>query len=190
MLSLRDAFELGTQLKTFTLRVRAANANAARLARFLTGHRKVKHVLYPGLPNSPSHTAAFHNFGSSRCFGAVVTLDLAEPGAGDRLMHALEPAGIRCRLTLGDTETTLFAIREVFGAERFGHHPEMLRVSVGTEPWDELERAFTRIVNLAARGMLVVSVAWRLRSEGPLLAYCAARSNRAGPQKGALGPLS
>jgi len=46
------------------------------------------------------------------------------------------------------------------------------------------------IVNLAARGMLVVSVARRLGSEGPLLAYCAARSNRAGPQKGALGPLS
>ena len=46
------------------------------------------------------------------------------------------------------------------------------------------------IVNLAARSMLVVSVARRLESEGPLLAYCAARSNRAGPQKGALGPLS
>jgi hypothetical protein len=30
------------------------------------------------------------------------------------------------------------------------------------------------IVNLAARGMLVVSVARRLGSEGPLLAYCAA----------------
>jgi hypothetical protein len=30
------------------------------------------------------------------------------------------------------------------------------------------------IVNLAARGMLVVSVARRLESEGPLLAYCAA----------------
>ena len=30
------------------------------------------------------------------------------------------------------------------------------------------------IVNLTARGMLVVSVARRLGSEGPLLAYCAA----------------
>jgi len=33
-------------------------------------------------------------------------------------------------------------------------------------------------------------VAWRRGSEGPLLAYRAARLNRAGPQKGALGPLS
>ena len=40
-------------------------------------------------------------------------------------------------------------------------------------------------VKLADRGMLVVSVARRLGSEGPLPAYCAARSNRAGPEKGA-----
>jgi hypothetical protein len=46
------------------------------------------------------------------------------------------------------------------------------------------------IVNLAARGMLVVSVVRRLGSESPLLAYCGARSKGAGPRKGALGPLS
>ena len=46
------------------------------------------------------------------------------------------------------------------------------------------------IVNLAARGMLVASVAWRLGSEGPLLTYRAARSNRAGPENGALSSLS
>ena len=46
------------------------------------------------------------------------------------------------------------------------------------------------IVNLAARGMLVVSVARRLGSKGPLPTYCHARSNRAGPEKGALIPLS
>jgi plasmid maintenance system antidote protein VapI len=46
------------------------------------------------------------------------------------------------------------------------------------------------IVNLASRGMLILSVARCLGSEGPLLAYCVARSNGAGPQKGALGSLS
>jgi len=38
--------------------------------------------------------------------------------------------------------------------------------------WQALRRR--GIVNLAARGMLVVSVARPLGSEGPLLAYCAA----------------
>jgi hypothetical protein len=46
------------------------------------------------------------------------------------------------------------------------------------------------IVNLTARGMLVVSVAPRLGSEGPLPAYCAAHSNRTGPEKGAPSLLS
>ena len=41
--------------------------------------------------------------------------------------------------------------------------------------------------NLDGRGMLVVSVARRLGSESPLLAYFVARSNRAGPQKGRRG---
>ncbi len=37
-----------------------------------------------------------------------------------------------------------------------------------------VEMRLEGIVNLAARGMLVASVARRLGSEGPLLAYCAA----------------
>jgi cystathionine beta-lyase/cystathionine gamma-synthase len=143
VLSPRDAFELGTQLKTFTLRVRASNANAARLASLFVAYPKIEQVLYPGLPDSPSHATALRNFGNSGCFGAVVTVELAETGSAERLMHALEPAGIRCRLTLGDTETTLFAVKEVFGAERFGNHPEMLRVSVGIESWEDLEEAFS-----------------------------------------------
>jgi hypothetical protein len=46
------------------------------------------------------------------------------------------------------------------------------------------------IVNLSGRGMLVVSVAGGSGRGTPLLAYCVARSNRAGPEKGDLGPLS
>ena len=44
-------------------------------------------------------------------------------------------------------------------------------------------RSVYGVVNLAARGMLVVSVARRLGSEGPLRTYCAARSNLAGAGK-------
>jgi len=75
--------------------VRAANANAARLATFLVGHRKAKRVFYPGLLDNPSHAAALRNFGNSGCFGAIVTVELAEPGSAERLMQALEPAGHR-----------------------------------------------------------------------------------------------
>ena len=46
--------------------------------------------------------------------------------------------------------------------------------SQGGPGWDRERERREGIVNLAARGMLVVSVARRLGSEGPLLAYCAA----------------
>ena len=46
-------------------------------------------------------------------------------------------------------------------SESVSHNPPAFRLKMG-------------IVNLAARGMLVASVARRLGSEGPLLAYCAA----------------
>jgi hypothetical protein len=46
------------------------------------------------------------------------------------------------------------------------------------------------VLSSYGRGMLVVSVARRLGSEGRLLAYCAAPLQPSGPQKGALGPLS
>ena len=44
-------------------------------------------------------------------------------------------------------------------------------------PQETVLTADTGVVNLAARGMLVVSVAQRLGSEGPLPTYCVARSN-------------
>jgi hypothetical protein len=44
--------------------------------------------------------------------------------------------------------------------------------STGTIGSQVVQRLVGGIVNLAAHGMLVVSVARRLGSEGPLLAYC------------------
>ena len=79
---------------------------------------------------------------------------------------------------------------------RGGHRRSTRRGGTGPIDAHEAQKSWSYdiqhrgIVNLAARGMLVVSVARRLGSEGPLLARCAARSNRAGPQKGAPGPLS
>lgn len=42
-------------LKTLGLRVEAAQANAARIAEFLTGHDQVLNVWFPGLPDHPGH---------------------------------------------------------------------------------------------------------------------------------------
>src|SRR4029079_8736599 len=44
--------------KTLTLRMQAHNANGLALAQFLSAHKKVKHVYYPGLPSHPHHDLA------------------------------------------------------------------------------------------------------------------------------------
>jgi cystathionine beta-lyase/cystathionine gamma-synthase len=142
VLSARDAFELGTQLKTLPLRVAAANENAAQLAALLAAHPKVRRVHFPGLRGDPNRAAALRNFGNGGRFGAIVTPETVGPGSAERLMSELGSDRFRCRLTLGDVETTLFRVAPVFGVERFGGRPEMLRISVGVEPWEELEGAF------------------------------------------------
>ena len=53
-------------IKTLALRMRAHEANALRLARFLEGHPAVERVFYPGLPSHPQRELArrqMDNFG-------------------------------------------------------------------------------------------------------------------------------
>jgi cystathionine beta-lyase/cystathionine gamma-synthase len=49
-----QAFLLGRSLKTLELRVKRQNENALKLAEFLSSHRKIRKVLYPGLKNHPN----------------------------------------------------------------------------------------------------------------------------------------
>jgi cystathionine beta-lyase/cystathionine gamma-synthase len=139
----REAFELRNQLRTFGLRVRAANENAAGLARFFVNNKKVQRVIYPGLPDHPNYDAALRNFGNRGLFGAVVTIELADDAAAQVFMDASELHGISYRMSLGDLDTTLLKVPDVFGRAAFGDHPGLLRISVGAEPIDELEAAFS-----------------------------------------------
>lgn len=53
-----DAFMCLRSLKTLPVRMRAHEANAIAIAKFLEGHPKVSKVLYPGLPSHPQHKLA------------------------------------------------------------------------------------------------------------------------------------
>jgi cystathionine beta-lyase/cystathionine gamma-synthase len=69
--------------KTLAIRMRAHNANASRIAEFLTERPEVTRVHYPGLSTHPGHALAKSQM---RGFGGVVTIDLA---GGAAAAHAL-----------------------------------------------------------------------------------------------------
>lgn len=82
--------------KTLALRMAQHNANGQALAEFLTGHPKVKAVLYPGLPSHPQHDLAKRQM---KGFGGMLTFDVGSMEAARdvcgrvRLMSLAESLG-------------------------------------------------------------------------------------------------
>ena len=84
-----DAFQLSRSLKTLELRVLRQSATALTLARRLERDRRVRHVLYPGLPSHPDHRVAKRQLHLRAGAG---------DGPGSLRGHA---RGWNCRLDLG-----------------------------------------------------------------------------------------
>lgn len=66
-----DSFMCLRSLKTLPLRMKAHQANAMEIAKFLESHPKVEKVLYPGLKSHPQHPLAqeqMHGFGGMITF--------------------------------------------------------------------------------------------------------------------------
>jgi cystathionine gamma-synthase len=132
-----DAWLVLRGLKTLPVRMRAHCANAERIVEFLAGHRAVRRVLYPGLPEHPGHAIAARQMSG---FGGMVSL-LADS----------EEAAVRIA-----ERTRLWALAESLGGvESLIEHPgrmthastadspfaapaELVRLSVGIEAADDL----------------------------------------------------
>jgi cystathionine gamma-synthase len=68
-----DAYLLLRGLKTLDLRVRRQNENGLRVAQFLEGDPRVRHVYYPGLPSHPDYEVARRHMTG---FGGVVSFEI------------------------------------------------------------------------------------------------------------------
>jgi cystathionine beta-lyase/cystathionine gamma-synthase len=91
-------------LATLPLRMKAACANAAALAEWLTEQRGVAQVLYPGLPGHADHSLAKTVLRGG--FGHMLCFELAGGReAVNRFMH--QAPGIPFSPSLGNTTTTL-----------------------------------------------------------------------------------
>jgi cystathionine gamma-synthase len=139
----RDLTVLEKNSGDFPERMKAANGNALRLALLLSGHPRVEKVYYPGLDPSPVYAALRKPGGG---YSAVLSFAPHEaavnsPGIFDKLQ-------VSHGISLGTTYTLvcpyvqLAHFRELDWVRGCGIDPYLLRVAVGTEPWEELQARF------------------------------------------------
>jgi cystathionine gamma-lyase len=102
--------------KTLALRMRQHDANARRIAEWLTRHPKVERVYYPGLPSHPQHELACRQMTG---FGGMISLEL---GSSERARRFVE-------------RTRIFSLAESLGGVEslVGHPASMTHASVPPE---------------------------------------------------------
>ncbi len=122
-------------LATLPLRVRAQTATAQRLAATLDPHPAVSRVLYPGLPNHPHHALASTQL---RAPGAM--LSFCVHGGFDAAARAASRLRLILRATSLGGVHSLIEHRRLVEGPRSTTPPDLLRLSVGLEHPDDLER--------------------------------------------------
>ena len=113
-----DCFLVLRGIKTLGVRMRAHEANALKVARFLEQHPAVERLRYPGLPSHPQHDLAGRQM---RCFGGMLSFEVR--GGMESAQRIVE-------------NTRLFALAESLGGvESLIEHPGiMTHASVANSP--------------------------------------------------------
>lgn len=127
-------------VKTLAARMQQHDRSGRIVAEFLAGHKKVKKVLYPGLPDHPQHKLAKRQMTG---FGALITFETGSLENAKRLLKKVRV----CSLgeSLGGVETlishpatmTHAALGEK-GRKKIGITDGMVRISVGIEDVEDI----------------------------------------------------
>src|SRR6184192_3166149 len=136
-------------VKTLAVRMVQHDKNGREIAKFLQGHKKVKRVYYPGLPDHPQHDLAKVQMSG---FGSMLTF---ETGSFDNAQKMLRKVRV-CSLgeSLGGVETlishpatmTHAALGEKGRAE-IGLSDGMVRISVGIEDVEDIVADLDQALN-------------------------------------------
>jgi len=126
--------------KTLAVRMKQHDDNGRVMADFLSGHRKVKQVFYPGLKSHPQYELASRQMWG---FGSMITFETGSLGNAKRLLKRVR----LCTMgeSLGGVETlishpatmTHAAIGEK-GRKAIGLTDGIVRISVGIEDVEDL----------------------------------------------------
>ena len=121
-------------MRTLYLRVRTASASAQRIAEHFAAHRRVSHVLYPGLRDAPGHAVAARQMQGG--FGGMLSIRVAA-GEAAAIAAAAKTTLWKRATSLGGVESLVEHRASVEGAGTPAP-PDLLRLSVGIEHVDDL----------------------------------------------------
>lgn len=127
-----EAWQVFRGLETLEVRYSRMCASAQQLAESLVGHKAIRALRYPGLPDHPGHEIARRQMAT---FGSLLTLTLADGAAAERFMAT-------CPLV--QPSTSFGGVRTC--AERRDRWGDavpagFVRLSVGIEPTETLVQA-------------------------------------------------
>jgi cystathionine gamma-synthase len=146
------AWQIERSLKTLTIRIAKANANALELATRLTQHPGVARVFYPGLPGHPGHDIAKRQMTNG--FGPLMAV---EPHGGKEagtavvnalrvVRHAPSLGGVESLASLPASTSHIHLGEE--GRRQAGIPEGLVRLSIGIEDladlWADLDQALAR----------------------------------------------
>jgi cystathionine gamma-synthase len=145
-----SAYLLLRGMKTLHLRIRQQNASALAIARFLSSHRRVSKVFYPGLETHTHHDVAARQM---RGFGGVLSFLIEGGFDGVReFLPKLEWAHRAANLgavetVVGPPATTSHVENTPEERRALGIPEGLVRYSVGIEDTDDLIADLTRALN-------------------------------------------
>jgi cystathionine beta-lyase/cystathionine gamma-synthase len=127
------------------------NANGLALAKFLEGHRKVRKVLYPGLPSHPQHELASRQM---QGFGGMLSFDVGDFESARLVCNSLRLMALA--ESLGGVETLVSHPATMTHAsvpperrQAIGLTDSLVRISAGIEDTndliEDLDQALKRI---------------------------------------------
>jgi len=157
-LSDQTVWLLERSLKTMGLRVNAQNDNAMRLARFLSDHKAVDKVYYPGLPSHPGHQLAKEQMHG---FGGMVSFELTESIDASAFLKNLTL--IKPSMSLAGIESTMLlpvktshSLMSPEDRAKQGIKDGLIRFSVGIEEVEDITADIQQAISQVASTMETV----------------------------------
>jgi cystathionine beta-lyase/cystathionine gamma-synthase len=127
--------------KTLPIRIERTNENAMAIAQYLAGHKKVRSVIYPGLPDHPHHELAKKQM---KGFGGLITFDVGSLDAARSILPKFKLMSLA--ESLGGVETLISHPASMTHASvpedrraALGLTDGMIRISVGIEDVEDLK---------------------------------------------------